>query len=126
MTWLDGILQSDGEEMSVEDAYGVAEYNTLFETGLNGLCSTTWLVLRLFTSLFCRRWFFDQNLHDRLTILAMLDEGIFRPSQLQDELPIGVVLPLLEAIRRCFLGFLDPPPVVRAILAAAGFVGTMA
>ena len=110
MTWLDGILQSDGDDILVDDVHGVAEYNILFETGLNGLCSTTWLVLRLFTSLFCRNLHagFDRNLHDRLTILAMLDEGIFRPSQLQDELPIGVVLPLLEAIRRCFL---DPPQV---------------
>lgn len=110
MTWLDGILQSDGDDILVDDDHGFAEYDILFETGLNGLCSTTWLVLRLFASLFCRNLDagFDRNLHDRLTILAMLDEGIFRPSQLQGELPIGVVLPLLEAIRRCFL---DPPQV---------------
>jgi anaphase-promoting complex subunit 1 len=110
MTYLDSILQSDGDEISVEDAYGVAEYDSLFETGLNGVCSTTWLVLRLFTSLFCRNVDagFDRTHRDRVTILAMLDEGILRPSQLQDELPMGVVLPLLEAIRRCFL---DPPQV---------------
>ena len=106
----DLLLQIKSEDGSVEDAYGMAEYKLILKSGLNGICSTTWLVLRLFTILFGRSEGTgqDQKHRDRATILAMLDEGIYHPYQLQDEFPLGVALPLLEAIRRCCL---DPSQV---------------
>ena len=50
----------------------------------------------------------QQCRRDRESIMAMLDEGIYHSVQLQEELPTGVVLPLLEVLWRCRL---DPPMV---------------
>ena len=77
------------------------------------------MVLRLFVLRFDRKNILSGNRsvidaeptkshRDRAVILAMLDEGIYHPFQLQDELPMGVVLPLLEIIASCRL---DPPHV---------------
>ena len=67
MTYIDGMLQIESEDGSVEDAYGMAEYKLILKSGLNGICSTTWLVLRLFTILFGRSEGTgkDQKHHDR-------------------------------------------------------------
>lgn len=119
MTCLDGILQFNASDFAAEDAYGFAEFKFVFESELNGICSYIWMVLRLYTILFDRNNFLlktmfngdaglNQKHRDRATILAMLDEGVYHPYQLQDELPLGVALPLLEVTRRCCL---DPPQV---------------
>lgn len=107
MTTLDNILQSD---QSKEAMYGIEGYTELLQHGLNGVCSTTWIVLRLFCIIFDKNVdnSSPQSHRDRLAVLAMLDEGIYHSSQLHEELPVGVILPLLEAIRRCRL---DPPQV---------------
>ena len=120
MTFLDGIIQLNLDDYSLEDAsYWVAGYNALLQSALNGVLSTTWMVLRLFVLRFDRKNILSVNRsvidaeptkshRDRAVILAMLDEGIYHPFQLQDELPMGVVLPLLEIIASCRL---DPPHV---------------
>jgi len=127
MTTLDAVLKLGTVDSTVVEgnvvAYGLSGYKDLMEFGLNGTCSHTWLVLRLFGTLFDRNGVLSKKIassddenpipttqshRDRAAIMAMLDEGIYHPVQLQDELPAGVVLPLLEAIRRCRL---DPPSV---------------
>ena len=119
LTCLDVILHLHANDFGAEDAYGIAEFKFLLEHGLNGACSYSWMVLRLYTVLFDRNNFLskikldvdprlNQKHRDRATILAMLDEGVYHSYQLLDELPLCVALPLLEAIRRCCL---DPPQV---------------
>jgi len=107
MTMLDNTLQSD---QSKEAMYAIEGYTELLKHGLNGVCSTTWIALRLFCIIFDKTVdnSSPQSHRDRLAVLAMLDEGIYHSSQLHEELPVGVILPLLEAIRRCRL---DPPQV---------------
>ncbi len=120
MTSLDCLIQLDSEAYSLEDAlYRVAGYSALFQYELNGVLSYTWMVLRLFMIRFDRKNILSdsnsvigselsQSHRERAAILAMLDEGIYHPLQLQDELPMGVALPLLEAVFSCRL---DPPHV---------------
>ncbi len=130
MTCLDDILQqddgSDGDFGAEYASYETSVYKDLVESaGLNGVCSHTWTVVCLFSILFDQNNTMPMQLaskredmsddeglaqrhRDRAAILAMLDEGIFHSMQLQDELPMGVSLPLLEAVRRCRL---DPPQV---------------
>ncbi|KAL7459488.1 hypothetical protein ACHAWC_011170 [Mediolabrus comicus] len=106
MTWIDTTLQSDLISKDVEDL-GTASYSDLVESGLNGTCSTSWMVIRLFTALFDKNvtW---QRMRDRETVMTMLDEGVYHPIQLQEELPMSVCLILLEALSRCRL---DPPQI---------------
>ena len=127
MSCVNGILRRVEAEEDGALSDGAAEYRDLMEAScLGGVCGTTSMVLRLFGVLFDPNMLSsptDQDMalssngkdlvstqrhRDRKAMLAMLDEGIFHSSQLLDDLPMGVSLPLLEAIRRCRL---DPPPV---------------
>lgn len=130
MTCLDCILQMDTPCSSYDDVeFGMIGYGKVSESGLNGVCSKSWTVLRLFGLLFDRSGRFsrhnassredekmtdhsddgsEQHRRDRIAIMAMLDEGIYHPIQLYDELPFGVSYPILEAIHRCRL---DPPQI---------------
>ena len=118
MTTLDCILRLVPAAEDEDVMFGISGYKDLLASGLNGVCSNTWLVLRLFVIIFDSRCMIflpngkqrgqSQCHRDRSAILAMLNEGIYHPIQLHEELPIGVALPLLEAIRRCRL---DPPQV---------------
>ena len=103
MTSLDSLIQPGNN--TLEDAYfDMSGYNDLHNSGLNGMCSTSWMVIRLFGILF------DNNVNaDSRVVSAILKEGIKNSSQLQDELPFSVSYPLLEAILRCRV---NPPQVV--------------
>lgn len=106
MTWVDSMLQHDlvsPEEMK----FGTVGYSDMVELGLNGACSTSWMVIRLFSTLFAKN-VISQHLRDRETVITMLDEGVYHPIQLQEELPISISLILLETIRRCRV---DPPQI---------------
>ena len=103
MTCLDSIIQLGSEGFTLKDAhFGMTGYTEIDNSGLNGTCSTSWTVLRLFKALFS-----NSNADDRV-VIAMLEEGIAKPIQLQDELPMSVSYPLLEGIRRCRL---SPPQI---------------
>jgi hypothetical protein len=101
MTCLDSTIQLGTEGFTLEDThFGMAGYMEMENSGLNGTCSTSWTVVRLFKTLFG-----NSNADDRV-VITMIEEGITKPSQLQDELPMSVSYPLLEAIHRCRL---NPP-----------------
>jgi anaphase-promoting complex subunit 1 len=96
-------------------------YNDLNSTGLNGTCSTSWMVLRLFGDLVGSDSESEnsaQSRRDHRLVISMLEEGILKSDQLQDELPIGVSYPLLEAIRRCRL---RPPQIDSASWPSAAY-----
>ncbi|KAL9180507.1 hypothetical protein ACHAXT_010960 [Thalassiosira profunda] len=113
---LDGMLWRGGTaDIAGDDSASEAEYEALMTHGLNGACRRTWLALRLYSALFRDApgtatsdddGATQQRRRDRATVLAMLDEGVYHPAQLRESLPLGVVLPLLEALGRCRL---DPP-----------------
>ena len=48
----------------------------------------------------------DTRYRDQRLVLAMVDEGFTNLSDLIDELPIGIILPLMESLHRCR----DDPP----------------
>ena len=106
MTWVDSLLQIDiiPEE---ENDFGTTEYFKLVESGLNGACSISWMTIRLLSTLLAKSGGL-QCMRDRETIMAMLDERVYHPIQLQEELPMSISLILLEAIRRCRV---DPPQI---------------
>ena len=101
---LDSIVRCQSNNYTTEDDYfDMVGYNDFNNFSLNGTCSTSWLVLRLFKTLF------DNNVDaDSRLVFAMLEEGIRKSRQLQDKLPMGVSYPLLEAIHRCRL---NPPQI---------------
>ena len=103
MTCLDSLIQL-GNDISDDAYFDRSGYNDLNNSGLNGMCSTSWMAIRLFSILFDK----IDNADCRL-VNAMLAEGINRSSQLQDELPFSVSYPLLESILRCRL---NPPQVI--------------
>jgi len=106
MTWVDNMLQFDTVPVEEID-FGTAEYFQLVESGLNGACSTSWMIIRLLSTLLAKSAF-CQRVRDREMIMLMLDEGVYHPIQLQEELPMSVSLILLETIRRCRV---DPPQI---------------
>eukprot|EP00804_Cyclotella_cryptica_P008044 CCRYP_004559-RB/>CCRYP_004559-RB protein AED:0.02 eAED:0.02 QI:71/1/1/1/1/0.83/6/35/2055 len=121
MTCLYSIIQHDSPDFTPEDVhFEMAGYKDANVSGLNGNCSTSWMVLRLFGVLLGDDTFGRNNVepdfgHCSLPsrrayrlVRSMLDEGIYQSSQLQDELPIGVSYPLMEAIRKCRL---NPPRI---------------
>ena len=55
------------------------------------------MVLRLFEDLLAMMTV-TREMH---FVISMIEEGIFKSNQLQDELPIGVSYPLMEAVRGC-------------------------
>jgi hypothetical protein len=117
MTCLDSILHLQTNGFRPEDAqFGMAGYNDLTNSHLNGICSSSWTVLRLY------RVLFDTNINGADSCLAMtlLDEGITNSSQLQDELPISLSYPLLEAIYRCRL---NPPQIGQITESMSGNYG---
>lgn len=103
-TSLDSIVRCRSNKYTPEDDhFDMVGYNDFSNFSLNGTCSTSWLVLRLFKTLF------DNNVDaDSRLVIAMLEEGIRKSRQLQDKLPIGVSYPLIEAIHRCRL---NPPQI---------------
>jgi len=106
MTWVDSMLQVDSipvEEMN----FGTAEYLKLVEFGLNGACATSWMTIRLLSTLLAKSTS-PQHLRDRQIVMSMLDEGVYHHIQLQEELPMSISLILLEVIRRCRV---DPPQI---------------
>ena len=106
MTWVDSILQI-GSIPVEEMEFGTAEYLKLVESGLNGVCATSWMIIRLLSTIMSKSTL-PQNLRDRQMVMSMLDEGVYHPIQLQEELPMSISLILLETIRRCRA---DPPQI---------------
>ena len=88
-------------------SFGLQSYAEILDAGIHGTCSMTWLAVRTFGNLFNTS---SGDVHrrerDRKTVQILLGEGIHHSIQLHDELPLGVLLPILEAIRRCRI---DPP-----------------
>ena len=105
MTYLDSYpkLLIDPEVAS----FGLKSYNEFLDTGLHGTCSMTWLAVRTFDNLFnTSSGDVSRRERDRKAVQILLEEGIYHPIQLHDEFPLGILLPILEAIRRCRI---DPP-----------------
>lgn len=102
MTCLDSMIHLGSEDFASEDAhYEMSGYGDMRSFGLNGTCSTSWTILRLFEALFN-----DTNADSRV-VAVMIEEGL-ELRQLHDELPFGVSYPLIEAIHRCRL---NPPQI---------------
>lgn len=135
MTCLDNFLQLGNGDFSSDDFIcGITAYDEVAKIGLNGACSYSWMMLRLFKCLFDKDNIMSNITHpeedeksaecldgdseslqrkrDREGVLALLEEGIYHPIKLQDELPTGAFLPIFEAVCRCRQ---DPPQIVTSI-----------
>jgi len=135
MTCLDNFLQLGNDDFSSNDFIcGITAYDEVAKVGLNGACSYSWMILRLFKCLFDKDNIMSNITHleedektaecldgdseslqrqrDREGVLALLEEGIYHPMKLQDELPIGAFLPIFEAVCRCRQ---DPPQIFSSI-----------
>lgn len=87
-------------------SFGLQSYAEILNAGLHGTCSMTWLAVRTFDNLFNTSRGDSRRERDRKAVQILLEEGIYHSIQLHDELPLGILLPILEAIRRCRI---DPP-----------------
>jgi hypothetical protein len=112
MTCLDSIIRcGTGDSGAHFEVMGYIGKNI----DMNGACFTSWMVLQLFQALFN-----DNTDADSHLVITMLKEGINQSSQLQDELPISVSYPLMEAIRRCRLN----PPHIADLTKSIGALST--
>lgn len=78
---------------------GKTERGSIFESisGRNAACHRSRSMVRVYQALFN-----DDSEHAELSVVRiLLEEGYGNAAMLRDEMPVGVVLPVLEVLKRC-------------------------
>ena len=91
MTWLDATLRNSDRR----GFYDVDDISTI-----NAGCRMTRSVLRIFSLLFCSEKQ-SQSERDYAVVSALCEEGFATAQEVRAKLPVGICVPILEALNRC-------------------------
>lgn len=88
LSWLDAVIKKKPPKPFVYDAQAIHS--------VNAACTRTRSIIRIFAKLFCSTADRCRKAHD--VVKALAEEGFSSLSQVRDELPTGIALPLLELL----------------------------